>query len=795
MLDFEGEENARKQLLIARTETGPKSAAAWIEVGEFIAESDFENWSGLTAETCFRAALDLLPAGAQDGFRADALLGYGSALTGEGSGYRDEVLEEASRYLTEAIALFEKIPDPEGVLEARYYRAYAWTELVGPTRFKFGQMAIEELEDIQEIVKNHESEILSANVFSLLGNAYLDRVEGDPRQNNLEAERAFRSALAVHQKMGSVIGRAQSNLDLAVTFNRRNVFGDNKANRKAVYYAKRAANFVGEEIHLELATTILSTYAKALQDRGGRQWVSNTKKAEALIAKGIQLARASKNLPVEQALRLTRAQILLDLCQYAGLDRVIDVQADLDASRDGLDPEGALTWWLQWQEIASLLAAVTGNTQRMIETAEDSLAQVMIVLEQADSFAEKAEYLSRVSFVADLGILGHLSENGPPAGLRFARRVFARLIGTDTAVFATSEGVAELYLLNPVTPDWSGVLVSAGEDCTFYEIEGVGKDFWNAAIDELRPGFFSGMSALSNPGGLSRFAEMLEEWICAASGALGPVLFDLQIAGYEEIVVFAFGGWCTVPVAALQLPGPGGTTLTEQAAVVYGPDQFIPHEPRTERVLHVLDPRLVEAEAENRMLNTVASELFSCASLQDVQEALAGAQAFDCIHFTTHGDHDFDYLEGAGIRCADDGLLTARWVFEHARLKGGPLVCLAACQTGLNDFANLPHETFGLPMAFLSAGASAVLSTQWPVDDVATRLLLTQFYLEVQGGRTTAKALQLAQHWLRDADEATLEAQSTGNMRFTPLENNGPSSEAPPFSHPYFWAGFLLHRA
>ncbi|SMX29169.1 CHAT domain protein [Pelagimonas phthalicica] len=523
--------------------------------------------------------------------------------------------------------------------------------------------------------------------------------------------------------------------------------------------------------------------------------MSNYTKAEALLDKSIALAVTAGNLPVEQALRLARAQLVLDLCQYADHNRSVDVEADLEASQSNLDPLETLTWWLRWQELSGLLGAVTGDTQRMISTAESSLKHVTNVLEQAESFAEKAEYLSRLSFIADLGILGYLSEAGPPAGLRFARRVFARLIGSETAVFQTPEGVAELYLLNPVTPDWCGVLVSAGESCTFYELESVGKDFWNEAIDELRPGFFSGMSALRQPGGTGQFADLLEEWVLAASGALGPVLTDLHDADYKEIVVFAFGGWCTVPVSALQLPGPQGSALIEQAAIAHGPDQFVAHEPRLDRVLHVVDARLTEAKAETKMLQSFAKEVVTCTVRRDVQAVLGEGQAFDCIHFTTHGEHDFDHLEGVGIRCADDELLTARWFFENAKLKGGPLVCLAACQTGLSDFANLPHETFGLPMAFLAAGASAVIGTQWPVDDVATRLLITRFYLELKSGCSTAESLRRAQLWLRNADDASLEDASTGAMRFSSFDGNWQNPDLPPFSHAYFWAGFVLHRA
>ncbi|SMX29168.1 hypothetical protein TRP8649_03301 [Pelagimonas phthalicica] len=265
------EKEAHEQLQIARSNLGPQAAAAWVHVGEFIADNDLDLWSGLTAKTCFRTALDLLPPGVHDPFRADALLGYGAALTEEGSGYRDPVLEEAITCLSEAILLFAAIPDREAELEARYFRAYANSELVGISRFAAGENAIVELEDLRGLVNPRANPVLFANIHSLLGNAYLDRAEGDPRENHTQAKTAFRAALKVHRRMGSKVGCAQGNLDLAVTFNRLRTLGDPKASRNAIYCARKATAFVDTDIHLELKTTILVTYAKALQNRGGRR--------------------------------------------------------------------------------------------------------------------------------------------------------------------------------------------------------------------------------------------------------------------------------------------------------------------------------------------------------------------------------------------------------------------------------------------------------------------------------------------------------------------------------------------
>lgn len=77
----------------------------------------------------------------------------------------------------------------------------------------------------------------------------------------------------------------------------------------------------------------------------------------------------------------------------------------------------------------------------------------------------------------------------------------------------------------------------------------------------------------------------------------------------------------------------------------------------------------------------------------------------------------------------DDGLLQLddllhRW---RGRLTGCRLVVLSACDTnvGRSRRDDTPHA---LPLGFLFAGASAVITSLWPVDDESTRELMTDFY-------------------------------------------------------------------
>lgn len=159
------------------------------------------------------------------------------------------------------------------------------------------------------------------------------------------------------------------------------------------------------------------------------------------------------------------------------------------------------------------------------------------------------------------------------------------------------------------------------------------------------------------------------------------------------------------------------------------------------------------------------------------------------LHIACHGWFDdadplASYLEtGAGER------LTAREVLETWSLQA-ELVTLSACETGISQILR-GDEPMGLVRAFLYAGAQAVLVSQWPVDDLATFLLMTRFYEALQAApESLSEALAKAQKWLREVTAVTLQ-QIIQKQGLLDIPNNWlPQSQ--PFAAPQFWAGFVL---
>jgi CHAT domain-containing protein/predicted negative regulator of RcsB-dependent stress response len=117
----------------------------------------------------------------------------------------------------------------------------------------------------------------------------------------------------------------------------------------------------------------------------------------------------------------------------------------------------------------------------------------------------------------------------------------------------------------------------------------------------------------------------------------------------------------------------------------------------------------------------------------------------------------------------DDGRLEVHEVFGLSL--NAPLVVLSACETAVSagSLSDVPpgDDWLGLVQAFLFAGASNVMGTLWPVEDVSTSRLMQRFYTELASGRSPAEALARAQR-------AALRESAT--------------------SHPFYWSGFTLVR-
>jgi CHAT domain-containing protein len=181
------------------------------------------------------------------------------------------------------------------------------------------------------------------------------------------------------------------------------------------------------------------------------------------------------------------------------------------------------------------------------------------------------------------------------------------------------------------------------------------------------------------------------------------------------------------------------------------------------------------------------------------------------IHFACHGDYNWEDPLESGLQLAEDQRLRLADLFNDALpLKNASLVVLSACQTGVADPTDLADEYLGLTAGFLFSGARAVISTLWPVNDLATMLLMEQLYRhQLNRKRGTAAALRHAQRSLRKVSAESVCRRLTAELAKLPAADKGSTqekilrsalltfSEMPtdkrPFDHPYCWAAFTMN--
>ena len=140
-------------------------------------------------------------------------------------------------------------------------------------------------------------------------------------------------------------------------------------------------------------------------------------------------------------------------------------------------------------------------------------------------------------------------------------------------------------------------------------------------------------------------------------------------------------------------------------------------------------------------------------------------ESFPIIHLTTHAQFSsvpqltmfFSWDKPINL-LEFDSLLKQKNQINEDTIE---LLVLSACQTAKGN----KRSALGIAGIAAQAGARSTVATLWRVDDNSTALLMKEFYKELKDGKTKADALRLAQLSL--------------------LSNSD-------YSHPYYWAGFLL---
>lgn len=147
---------------------------------------------------------------------------------------------------------------------------------------------------------------------------------------------------------------------------------------------------------------------------------------------------------------------------------------------------------------------------------------------------------------------------------------------------------------------------------------------------------------------------------------------------------------------------------------------------------------LDHADAEGRELvsNYAASRIQP--DIADLRKAMTAKPAIDILHFAVHGTFD-------AFAAAPDGLLLTDSVTLRPKMVQGmdippSLVFMNACQVGSGNA--LLGSYSGMAMAFLVAGAIAVVGPLWKINDERAGEIARRFYQNVLSGVPVGEAIR-----------------------------------------------------
>ena len=170
------------------------------------------------------------------------------------------------------------------------------------------------------------------------------------------------------------------------------------------------------------------------------------------------------------------------------------------------------------------------------------------------------------------------------------------------------------------------------------------------------------------------------------------------------------------------------------------------------------------------------------------------------LHLATHGAFVPGSSDKSYLLLGTGEQLTIPKINALTGLSNIHLVVLSACQTALAGPLQDGVEIASAANYFLKGGAKAVMASLWSVDDASTSLTMQQFYKNLASGTpqkpmTKTEALRQAQLSLLQGKVTAAEALQRSIIGVVPVsggQSTTVQSNSPDFSHPYYWAPFIL---
>lgn len=191
------------------------------------------------------------------------------------------------------------------------------------------------------------------------------------------------------------------------------------------------------------------------------------------------------------------------------------------------------------------------------------------------------------------------------------------------------------------------------------------------------------------------------------------------------------------------------------------------------------------------------------ANKQTVENALYGG--YNILHFAGYAvDNSINPLNSQLILAGEDKLNLAQ--ICNKSLEQYNLLTISAGDTANYAKQNISNEYIGFVNTFLCQGVTNIVSSLWVVESAATALVMIEFYRRIKVGKSPSKALIETTKWLQNVTALEINRWYQDLLNKLPAEGlrirahlatlqyktSKISPYKKPYSHPYYWAGFII---
>lgn len=487
--------------------------------------------------------------------------------------------------------------------------------------------------------------------------------------------------------------------------------------------------------------------------------------------------------------RFGRAQVSTQLFVGSALAEAHLALGEVDSAIAALDDALAHIDTRVQEEPTNRLRAQAANTQQPFggARAADAPRAAVVGIAKAGrvdvAFAQSERLRARALLEALLLAAPVNEETAAERAVRRAEQYAPATLASAQAALPDDRTALVSFLTGPADVGTVALVVTRGD------VRAVSLP----SVDSLAP-LIQRLTAALSDGANDRRLRALRDGLAQQLGdaLLAPVLTAVP-TGTRHLVIIADDILHRVPFSALRpggrpLPKPLALSTVPSAAVAElvwrGRDPIGVHSVVLASPVAPIegDPNAVwrvplrGAHAEGHAVAGLlhASQLFTGAEASEAQLRAVSDDPPAVLHIAAHAEvNDQEVDDGLLILSSGrdaDGFVTPA---ELATLRlTGTLVVLSGCRTARGPIVG-GEGVRGLVPPLLTAGAAAVLTTQWDVGDEGLAPLMTAFYRALTRGHTAAEALRLvqveAQANNRPSREwAALTLVGNGNWRLPP---------------------------